>query len=192
MYGWVPSINTPIFLAADINKPKLSDNEYIIGYIPKTNYPVIINLKEAVSHHTAILGVTGSGKSVFSRDLIRQIASHGTKIIVADMTGEYKARFENIKSIILKDNAESISGALSLLSTENNAKYPDKEKIKGYETIIASALKASIKSFLSDEREIALFELPDISNSPVLLEYTKLFFSMCFNYFIKVGDFECH
>ncbi|WP_418791511.1 hypothetical protein [Phosphitispora sp. TUW77] len=39
-FGWVPSINTPIYLASSISEPKVTDNEYNIGYIPGTNYPV--------------------------------------------------------------------------------------------------------------------------------------------------------
>ena len=99
-YGWVPSINTPVFIASNINDVSTENDYYKIGVIPDTNYPVLINKQLAVTHHTAILGVTGSGKSVFARNLINQIASNETKVIIVDLTGEYKTRFEKIHNII--------------------------------------------------------------------------------------------
>ena len=97
-FGWVPSVNTPLFLATPIETPSLQEGEYIIGNIPNTNYPVILNKEIAVTHHTAILGVTGSGKSVFARNLINQIASEKTKIIIVDLTGEYKEKIHQLVS----------------------------------------------------------------------------------------------
>ncbi|HAI43240.1 MAG TPA: ATP-binding protein, partial [Maribacter sp.] len=37
-YGWVPSINTPIYLATNIKDVPLEQTEYVIGSIPGTNY----------------------------------------------------------------------------------------------------------------------------------------------------------
>ena len=56
-FGWVPNVNTPVFLASAIEETDISKDEHIIGYIPGTNYPAIINKQYAVTHHTAILGI---------------------------------------------------------------------------------------------------------------------------------------
>ena len=55
---WLPSINSAIFL-------KIAEN-YVpshsaVGHFPRTNYGVDINISEAVTHNTAILGILGIG-----------------------------------------------------------------------------------------------------------------------------------
>ncbi|MCG5526322.1 ATP-binding protein, partial [Ectothiorhodospira haloalkaliphila] len=68
-YGWVPSMNSPVSKAETVEVPQCLPNEYQIGSIPSSNFPVFIDRESAVTHHLAILGVTGSGKSVFARNL---------------------------------------------------------------------------------------------------------------------------
>jgi hypothetical protein len=81
-FGWVADINTPIYIASKIEEPQIGANEFIIGKIPNTNYPVVLNKDIAISHHMAVVGVTGTGKSIFSRNLIRQyLADQDTKFI---------------------------------------------------------------------------------------------------------------
>ena len=94
-YGWIPQINTPIFTAntKNINVPDFTYPEYKLGVIPNTNLPSVINLNLAVSHHLALLGVTGSGKSFIARELIKEL-SIDTKIIIIDFTGEWKKNIE--------------------------------------------------------------------------------------------------
>lgn len=181
-YGWVPSINTPMFLASEIKELEPKPTEYLIGYIPGTHYPVFIDKNIAVTHHTAILGVTGSGKSVFARNLLQQIASETTKIIVVDLTGEYKERVSKIVQIISNDDAEKSFKAIEDIATEK-AKYPSQQNptlISDNETIIKKAFHNSIEEFLKGANNKAVFELSDISNSANIFEYTKWFFKVLF------------
>ncbi|MCF8298350.1 MAG: DUF87 domain-containing protein [Melioribacteraceae bacterium] len=91
-FGWVPAINTPIFKAdtSDISIQKFTHPEWELGIIPNTTLPSVINLKEAVSHHLALLGVTGSGKSYLAREIIKKLKENNTKIICIDFTGEWR------------------------------------------------------------------------------------------------------
>lgn len=176
-FGWVPSINTPVYLATDIGNIPLEQTEYIIGNIPGTNYPVIINKEVAITHHTAILGVTGSGKSVFTRNLIHQIVNENTKVIVIDLTGEYKAKINDIHPIISDENASKAFNSIELIAVEER-KFPnqrDYNLIKAQEEIIKTEFYNSIKTFLEGESSEAIFELPDISNNSDIIEYTKWF-----------------
>ncbi len=92
-FGWVPVINTPIFKAdtSNIQVQEYTYPDFKLGTIPNTQLPSVINLHEAVSHHLALLGVTGSGKSFLARELINQLRID-TKIICIDFTGEWKKR----------------------------------------------------------------------------------------------------
>lgn len=99
-FGWVPQINTPVFAAdaADIEVPAHEYPEFQLGKIPNTQLPSLINLDDAVSHHLALLGVTGSGKSYLARQIIDKLQTD-TKIICIDFTGEWKR--EKPSAIIL-------------------------------------------------------------------------------------------
>lgn len=177
-FGWVPGINTPLFIASNIEEVAVLENDFRIGTIPNTNYPIIINKELAVTHHTAILGVTGCGKSVFARNLINNIASNDTKVIVVDLTGEYKNKYQNISSIVDNERSGQAFGAIEGLATEK-AKYPNqqnKETIKAYENTIKRAFYDSIKSFLEGTDNKTIFEIPDITNNSDILDYTKWFF----------------
>jgi len=181
-YGWVPSINTPIYLATNIDEVPLQQSEYIIGRIPGTNYPVIINKEVAITHHTAILGVTGSGKSVFVRNLIAQIVNDTTKVIIIDLTGEYRAKIADIQPIIGDNSGKKAFAAIETIATEER-KFPNQrnyEAIKAAEKVIKTEFHNSTKAFLEGQPSEAIFELPDISNSSEIIEYTKWFFWVLF------------
>ena len=181
-YGWVPFINSPVYIATNIPEPAVSADEYKIGNIPDTNYPVIINKEVAITHHTAILGVTGSGKSVFVRNLIQQIADANNRVIIIDLSGEYKQKMENVESIISEYNAKASFAAIESIAKEKT-KYQNNwnhELIDAQEKIIKKAFYECIKQFLEGENTKAIFELPDISNNSEILDYTKWFFWVLF------------
>jgi uncharacterized protein len=181
-FGWVPSINTPIYLATNISEIPIESNEFIIGYIPGTNYPVIINKETAITHHTAILGVTGSGKSVFVRNLISQVVNKDTKVIVIDLTGEYKAKIKDIQPIISDSSSKKAFDAIEEIAKQERefANKRDYDLIKKQEQIIKGEFYHSIKAFLESPTTESIFELPDISNNSDIIEYTKWFFWVLF------------
>ncbi len=181
-YGWVPNINTPIYLATNIDEVPLQQTEYVIGNIPGTNYPVIINKEVAITHHTAILGVTGSGKSVFVRNLIRQIVNDTIKVIIIDLTGEYRAKIADIQPIISDESGKKSFEAIEAIAKEERefANKRNYDAIKAAEKVIKTEFHSSIKSFLEGNTTEAIFELPDISNNSEVIEYTKWFFWVLF------------
>jgi len=181
-FGWVPNINTPIFIASQIPAHDIENDEYQIGSIPKTNYPVILNKNIAITHHMAVLGVTGCGKSVFVRNLIRQIANDTTRVIIVDLTGEYQTRFRGINSIVDTEDAKKAFEAIEAVAKEKSkfANQQNNEFILNNEKIIKDTFYGSIKSFLESERTQTIFEIPDISNNADILEYTKWFFWVLF------------
>ena len=181
-FGWVPTINTPIHVAGNISAPQILDNEYKIGNIPNTNYPVILNKEIAVTHHMAILGVTGSGKSVFTRNLINQIADDQTRVIIVDLTGEYRQKDLSLKPIIDVEKAKTISNEIETLAAEM-AKFANNRNqtvITNCETNIKKEFFNAIKSFLEGEDQKAVFELADITNNAGVLDYTRWFFWVLF------------
>jgi hypothetical protein len=184
-HGWVPNINTPVMLASKISTPQIEDNEIVIGNIPNTNYPVIINVEDAVSHHLAILGVTGAGKSVFARNLIKETISKGIKVICVDFTNEYGTKLGPLVNgqLLSVKERQVVFSEIDKLSNELEkfANQQNKPLINQCESIITAAFEKTISEFLTSNSNLCLFELPDVSNSTGIFEYTRYFFKTLFN-----------
>jgi len=185
-FGWVPAINSPVYIASKIEDVLISDNEYQIGHIPNTNFPVIINKELALTHHTAVLGITGTGKSVFSRNLIRQyLKDDSIKAICIDFTGEYQGKFADLNpsQIVSDEKNDKLYKAFEWVSNELEkfGNQQNKEKLKEADAFIRKTLKESLEVFLkSNDSRISIFELPDVSNTASILEYTRQLFKALF------------
>ncbi len=184
-YGWVPNMNNPVLKAKDINVPEPLPNEYKIGSVSGTNFPIFIDLETAVTHHLAVLGITGSGKSVFARNLIRQIADNkNTKVICVDFTNEYGSKLADLVkgSLVQEDKKEIMFNAIDIISNEMDkfANQRNKTFIAQQEKVLRDSFEKSLQAFVKDDKKAALFELPDVSNSTGILEYTKWFFKVLF------------
>jgi len=185
-FGWVPSINTPIF-KANTENITVQDFEYPyykLGVIPNTSLPSVINLNEAVSHHMALLGITGSGKSYLAREIIKELNNNDTKVICIDFNNEFVQELNPVPEGIVS-NAESkkIFTEIDLLNNELVGSYgkKDEDKIKQHKLNIYNIFKEEIKKFLdSTDKKIKIFELPEISNNSNSLDYTRYFFDTLF------------
>lgn len=184
-FGWVPEVNTPVFLArTDEPPPELKLPEYQLGHIPSTSFPVIVDLETAVSHHIGILGVTGSGKSFIARELIRQIME-GNKVIVVDFTGEWMEELKGLSPVEIihnKDGLEEVEQKIALLQDEKRSRQGQATKILEYKKDIEEKLLEYVSDFLEGQDQLAIFELPDLSNTSFILEFTQLFLDCVFQY----------
>ncbi len=184
-FGWVPPINTPLFKAdtADISPAEATHPEYSIGVIPGTSLPSILNLNEAVSHHIALLGVTGSGKSRLARKLISQLQAD-TKVICIDFNKEFSTEMSPApRNIINNSAADQIAQRIDWINNELDkfANQQDKPGILTKQQEIKNALKTVISQYLdSDDFAPVVFELPDVVNTTGILDYTKYFFRVLF------------
>jgi ABC-type multidrug transport system fused ATPase/permease subunit len=183
-YGWTPNINSIVKKLTTIDGIEENREDYLLGQIPNTNIPVYVNLEESIGSHLAVLGVTGSGKSVLARQLVRKLISSGIKVIIVDFTGEYKNKLSgmNILPIINHGDEDAVFKAIDdrineLAEFRNNRKQT---VIDQAETIIQEKFLTGLESFLHSESCLALLELPDVSNTTGILEYTRWFFKMLF------------
>lgn len=184
-FGWVPSINTPIFKtdASEIMIDEFSHPNYKIGNIPNTKLPSVIDLNDAVSHHMALLGVTGSGKSFLAREIINQIKSD-TKVICIDFNKEFITTLSPVPTdIVNPEIAKKISENIDWINNELEefGNKQDKDQINTKQSEIKSLLKKEIETFINDNNyNVKVFELLDISNTTGVLDYTKYFFKVLF------------
>ncbi|WP_257668664.1 ATP-binding protein [Parapedobacter tibetensis] len=182
-FGWVPAINTPIF-KADTSNIQVQDYTYPdfkLGTIPNTQLPSVINLHEAVSHHLALLGVTGSGKSFLAREVIKSLMTD-TNVICIDFTGEYKKDLKPLDpaELIKVDGLDALEENFAEKHKKALNKKPDEElKLKKQ---IQSKLDVYVKEFIEGENNLGLFELPALSNTSFIIEFTQFFIESVFNY----------
>lgn len=182
-FGWVPNINTPVFLAQNIKESELLEGEIKLGKLPNTNYPIILNKELAVTHHMAVVGVTGTGKSVFSRNLIKEFLSDGTNVICIDLTGEYKEKFitEKPTDIIKPDIAEQLFKKIGNIEKIVNNNYnKDNDESRGLKLDVFRTMIDQINSFLDGQHNLAILELPEMDNSSAIIKYTQTFFKALF------------
>jgi hypothetical protein len=212
-YGWVPRINTPIYIASDVKGPEQNKNEEILlGTIEDTKFNVLANIEGLVTHHTAILGTTGSGKSVFSRKLIKELAENNNKVFCVDLTGETKKYLKTTELInskkVFKAGGEVKSKNNAIIRNTDNSCNHISEHIKnicefskcdfgknpvGYDEFVSDVeeyMKSELLAFINNSSDyIGVFELPELSNTDETLEYTKFFFKALFD-LAKEGAFK--
>lgn len=184
-FGWVPEVNTPIYIASPISEPTIEENEYQIGSIPNTNYPVVLDKDTAISHHMAVVGVTGTGKSVFSRNLIRQyLEDENTKVICIDFTGEYIGKFNDLNPVKTIDDAvgEQLFKDIDYIEQEIANNYnKDNDNSRKRKKEVSTKIHEQVEVFLKSDNKLSIFELPHVANTSGVLTYTKTFFRLLFH-----------
>ena len=191
-FGWVADMYSSIFKVnnnenfGDFSYPDFGDfsyPEFKLGVIPKTNIPSVINLHDAISHHIALIGVTGSGKSFLAREIIKELMKD-TKIICVDFNNEFIKYFQDIENIVNCDCIKTIQEKIDALVIEYEkfANHQDKKMMTECDKTIWDNFKKSIQEFLkSNDKNISYLELPDLVNTTATFEYTKYFFKVIFD-----------
>lgn len=83
---WLPKINAPVFLKTT---GEFLHNANAVGHFPGTDYQVSIDVSDAVTHNTAVLGILGVGKSYLSIELVERMIASGIKVMCLDLTDQY-------------------------------------------------------------------------------------------------------
>lgn len=144
--GWVPSINSPVFIETSTEEINVANNSYFkVGTVPRSQYPIFIDLEDSVSHHIAVIGKTGTGKSRMAASILEKMASIGYKVIILEVDRKHKQSLTTyINSELIE---EQNSNALDLSKATKNVisinwQLDDKDKSGG--TLNLSDITANI------------------------------------------------
>jgi hypothetical protein len=187
-YPWLPVMNSPLFWAKSIEFPpsRISKDEFVIGTVPSTNIGVVANVPDLVEYHTAILGVTGTGKTELALEIVRETLKRGIKTFCVDFTGEYRERLSDLKPIFPTPSEQAINDlAAKLFEAETGAYGAGQEKKKLDEALktMRAGITTQIDEFLtSEEQLLAVFELAEIANTKATLRLTELYLSAIMNW----------
>ena len=186
-YGWVPSIHSPLFKIDKSYKVKyeIGENELELGCIPGTNYPVIANVDTLITHHTAILGITGSGKTELAYTLIEKMKNTGAKLFCVDFTGDYLEEIKDLKPVKLSIDNEKARELNEKFLDAVTGSYGAGAEIKALEKFkeqIIPEIQKSVEDYIEKDNNLAIFELSEIANSMATIAITEMYISQIFDY----------
>lgn len=182
-FSWLPEMNQPIFLedSKNITEQELQSNEFMVGKILATSFGIPVVLDDIIQYHTAVLGVTGTGKTELALDIIKNALDRGTKVFCVDFTGEYKRRLSAYNPIqIGLDAAQTASLEEYLFAVETGTYGAPTEKaaLKKFIDAIKPEVVSQIDTFLTDPaQKLGVFELNEITNTKATLRTTELYLS---------------
>ena len=182
-YPWLPSMNTPLFWAKDrsFEAPQLGPEDVVIGMVPSTEIPVVANIDSLIEYHTAILGVTGTGKTELALDIVREAAQRGAKVFCVDFTGEYMARLDDLKPLSPSPSSKEVTDLEAKLFDAETGDYgagKEKKALNASLKTMRAGIKKQVEAFLvGGADKVAILELAEIANSKATLRLTELYLS---------------
>ncbi len=186
-YGWVPPVHAPLFLVDKSYKVpcEIKSNELVLGYIPNTNFPIIANVDTLITHHTAILGITGSGKTEMAFSIIEKMISLKAKVFCVDFTGDYIGefvRFNPKKLAISSENAKTLNEKLLAVETGQYGAGKEIGELEKFKSVLVPEIKKMVEDFIASEDYLAVFELSEIANTSATIAITEFYLSQIFSY----------
>lgn len=186
-YGWVPPIHTSLFLIDKSYQPKykIKDNELILGYIPNTNFPIIANVDTLITHHTAILGITGSGKTEMAFTLIQKMIDLKAKVFCVDFTGDYIDEFKDFnpqRLAISSDKANALNEKLFAVETGQYGAGKEIVELEKFKSVLIPEIEKIVKEFIGSDKYLGIFELSEIANTSATIAITEFYLSQIFSY----------
>lgn len=70
-------------------KSEIPASNLHLGDVPNSNFPVHAHVEQLITHNTAIIGVTGSGKSYLAANIVRDIIRRNIKVLILDITRQH-------------------------------------------------------------------------------------------------------
>jgi hypothetical protein len=85
---------------------KIPEGHCVVGQVPNSTFPVHINLSDSITHNTAIVGVTGSGKSYLAFHIIEAMVKKGVKVLILDISRQHDLHLTQHNPTALKTVAD--------------------------------------------------------------------------------------
>ena len=182
-FQWVPNTNSLIFKWNDsVDAVKTDDSSvdksghYLLGTIPKTNLPIYLNINDLVSHHTAILGVTGTGKTTMVFKLLNEIKKNNIFTICIDITGEYKNKLSDYEDFFDEDTKGKWDVEIKKILDVHKDKNKTQVERESVERQASKEINGAITDRINVLRplnKVVILEIPEISNTHFSLDFTQ-------------------
>jgi uncharacterized protein len=191
-FAWLPWMNALVFLEAPTFGAELEvpAGDFHYGNMPGSNVKVGGPFFESLDHHTAILGVTGSGKTELAFDLIRHSVARGAKVICIDLTRRYRGRLNDLtpkELSISQALSKELGDKLFAVETGQFGAGNEKKALKQFADRLRAEIKERLEKFLksteTDDR-VGIISLEEISNTQATLNITEIYLT-CLLHFAR-------
>lgn len=189
-FDWLPAMNTPVFSSSPtctVHSPAVSGGDFELGVVPNSEIVVGGDFCADYNTHTAILGVTGSGKTELAFDLIRHAISGEIKVVCIDLTAQYQHRLDDLNPSDLSVNAATSTALAEKLFDVESGTYGasnEKKALNSFAAKLTEYISGRIEWFLSSDEASALglIQLQEISNTKATLWITQLYMTCLLKY----------
>lgn len=187
-HNWLPEVNTPVFLAEQqIQACDLipGQRDLALGAVPGTNVTVFCDIDDIISHHSAILGVTGSGKTELAFRIIKCAIENNVKVFCVDITDQYSERLKHLnpKELSISEKlAEELGQKLHEAETGEYGAGKEKKVLKTFTDRLRKDIDCRVSNFVTGSDPLGIFTLPSISNTKATLQATEIYLTSLFKY----------
>ncbi len=190
-YEWLPAMNTPVFAVAESfgdDSEIVKEGDFTYGNVPGTKLKIGGAFADILEYHTAILGITGSGKTELAFDLIKHAVNAGTKVICVDLTQLYKGRLSDLKPNDLSLSPEltkALGEKLFAVESGTFGSGPEKKALKDFAVPIREDVKGKVKDFIEkkdEDNRVGIITLEEISNTKATIYITEIFLTCILHY----------
>jgi uncharacterized protein len=198
-FPWLPAMNSPVFKIPKgfgTGLIRKGDSDFQYGVVPETSISVIGQFADMLEYHTAILGVTGAGKTELAFELLRHAIAHGTKVICIDLTARYQGRLLDLNPQNLSISATLLGELGSKLFDVETGKYgagEEKKALKQCSDKLRADISSSLTGFLESkesDKKLGIITLDEISNTRATIFITELYLTCLLN-FAKDNPDKC-
>ncbi|HEY4225869.1 MAG TPA: DUF87 domain-containing protein [Pseudolysinimonas sp.] len=179
-FDWLPAVNAPAF-SIETETVAAPAGDFVLGKIPGTSITLSGDFVEALETHTAILGVTGSGKTELAFDLIRHTLKAGVKVVCIDLTSQYAPRLADLgptELSISEKQANDLSDRLFDVETGAYGAPNEKKVLATFAKGVRDDVETRLTAFLKlAGGQLGLIELKEISNTKATLWITEMYLS---------------
>jgi uncharacterized protein len=190
-HPWLPRMNTPVFAepaeyGKDFNVP--DERDFIFGNIPGSQIKMSGPFVDILDYHTALLGVTGSGKTELAFDMLRHAVGQGTKVVCIDLTAKYEGRLSDLTPVDLSISADLSRDLGAKLTDVETGKYgagDEKKALNEFAKKLRDDIKESISAFMqsdADDQRLGIITLNEISNTKATIFITEIYLTCLLNY----------
>ena len=190
-HPWLPLMNTPVFAEpSDYGKEfKLPDErDFVFGNIPGSQIKMTGPFTDILDYHTAILGVTGSGKTELALDMLRHAVMQKTKVICIDLTAKYEGRLSDLEPADLSISASlssELGAKLTDVETGNFGAGKEKKALNEFSARLREDIRSSISGFIESDAEdqrLGIITLNEISNTKATIFITEIYLTSILKY----------
>lgn len=117
------------------------------GVLAESDYPVYLDLGEAITHNTLVVGTTGSRKTSFVVEFIKAACEKMPElaVVVLDVTGQWQAQLGNAVEITKADDFDAAAAVM-----ERQKTVVEFDLSTDFETSTAKVTKAMFDTLVED------------------------------------------